>query len=226
MLYTADVIEIATSLGVRVHSYADDTQLYLDCLASDEQSAVDRLKECIWKIGAWMQSNRLKLNTDKTQFMWLGTRQQLEKLQVRTLVLDGAMIEISESAKNLGVTLDSELTMQSHANNVARSCFYQLKQMRSFRRTLTRDATLTLVHAFVTSRVDYCNSVFVGSTVAVTKRLQIILNAAARLIAFKKRNDHITPVLRDELHWLPVRQRITYKIALMVYRCLHGSAPA
>jgi len=108
---TADVIEIATSLGVRVHSYADDTQLYLDCLASDEQSAVDRLKECIGKIGAWMQSNRLKLNTDKTQFMWLGTRQQLEKLQVRSLVLDGATIEISESAKNLGVTLDSELTV-------------------------------------------------------------------------------------------------------------------
>src|SRR5208282_3406823 len=158
--------------------------------------------------------------------MWLGTRQQLEKLQVRSLVLDGATIEISESAKNLGVTLDSELTMQSHANNVARSCFYQLKQLRSVRRTLTRDATLTLVHAFVTSRVDYCNSVFVGSTVSFTKRLQSILNAAARLITFKKRNDHITPVLRDELHWLPVRQRITYKIALMVYRCLHGSAPA
>ena len=74
VLYTADVIEIATSLGVRVHLYADDTRLYLDCLASDEQSAVDRMNECIGKIGAWMQSNRLKLNTDKTQFMWLGTR--------------------------------------------------------------------------------------------------------------------------------------------------------
>ena len=102
------------------------------------------------------------------------------------------------------MTLDSELTMQSHANSVARSCFYQLKQLRSVRRTLTRDATLTLVHTFVlvTSRVDYCNSAFVCSTVAVTKRLQSILNAAARLITLKKRNDHIMPVLRDELHWL------------------------
>jgi len=57
------------SPGVRVHSYADDTQLYFDCLASDEQSAVDQLKECLGNNGAWMQSNRLKLNTDKTQFM-------------------------------------------------------------------------------------------------------------------------------------------------------------
>jgi len=99
------------------------------------------------------------------------------------------------------VTLDSELTMQSHA-------------------------TLTLVNAFVTYYVHYCNSVFVGSTVAVTKRLQSMLNAAARLITFKKRSNIITPVLMDELHWLSVRQRVSYKITLMVYRCFHGSAPA
>jgi len=173
-----------------------------------------------------MQSNRLKLHTDKTQFMWLGSRQQLTKLTIHTLLLDGITIKISETAKNLGVTLDSELTMQVHASNVACSCFYQLKQLRSVRRTLTRDATLTLVHTFVSSRVDYCNSVFAGSTGSVINKLQSVLNAAARLIAVKKRSDHITPVLRDELHWLPVCQRINYKIALMIHRCLHGSAPA
>ena len=116
--------------------------------------------------------------------------------------------------------------MLKHANSIVRSCFYQLKQLRSVRRTLTRDATLTLVHAFVSSRVDYCNSVFAGSAETVVKKLQSVQNAAARLIACKKRNDHITPVLRDELHWLPVRERIHYKIALTVYRCLHGLAPA
>ena len=114
--------------------------------------------------------------------------------------------------------------MQVHANNVTRSCFYQLKQLRSVRRTLTRDDTLTLVHAFVSSRVDYCNSVFAGSTGSVINKLQSVLNAAARLIAVKKRSNHITPVLRDELHWLPVCQRINYKIALMIHRCLNGSA--
>lgn len=173
-----------------------------------------------------MKSNRLKLNADKTQFMWLGTRQQLAKLKIRSLVLEGASIDISNTAKNLGVTLDSELTMHGHVSSVARSCFYQLRQLRSIRSTLTRDAALTLVHAFVTARVDYCNSVLAGSTEAVIGRLQKVLNAAARLISVKKRRDHITPVLRDELHWLPIRQRIDYKIALMVYRCLHGLAPA
>src|SRR5664279_4598491 len=79
------------------------------------------------------------------------------------------------------------------------------------------------VHAFVSSRVDYCNSVFAGSVETVVKKLQSVQNAAARLIACKKRNDHITPVLRDELHWLPVRERIHYKIALT---CLLYTSPS
>jgi hypothetical protein len=140
-------------------------------------------------------------------------------------VIDGADNDITETVKNLAVTLDSQLTLQEHAKLVARSCLYQLRQLRSVRRTLTRDAALILVNAFVTSRLDYCNSIFAGSTGTVVRQLQTVLNAAARLIAVKKRSDHITSVLRDDLHWLPVRQRINYKIALMAYRCLHGLAP-
>src|SRR5208282_2568589 len=90
--------------------------------------------------------------------------------------------------KNLGVTLDSELTMQVHANNVARSCFYQLKQLRSVRRTLSRDATLTLVHAFVSSRVDNCNSLLCRPDRTVINELHGVLNAAATLIAVKKQS--------------------------------------
>ena len=82
-----------------------------------------------------------------------------------------------------------------------------------------------IFNACVTSRLNYCNSIFAGSTGTFVRQLQTVLNAAARLIAVKKRSDHITPVLRDDLHWLPIRQRINYKIALMVYRCLHGLAP-
>jgi hypothetical protein len=129
------------------------------------------------------------------------------------------------AVRDLGVTIDQQLTMKSHVNTVVRNCFYELRQLRSVRRSLTDDATRALVHAFVASRVDYCNAVLYGATDGVVRRLQAVLNSAARLITGTRRNDHITPVLRDVLHWLPVRQRILYKIALLSYDCVHGTCP-
>ena len=111
-------------------------------------------------------------------------------------------------------------------NNVTRACFYQLRQLRFMRRCLPENTVKMLLHAFISSRVDYCNSVLYGATSGVLCKLQAVLHAAARLFSGLRRFDHITPVLRDELHWLPVKQRIVYKLALLVYKCLHGSAPS
>ena len=143
ILYTSDVISIAASLGVGAHSYADDSQLYLHCLATDQSTAALRLAECIERVEGWMKSNRLKLNSDKTQFLWLGSRQQLAKIDTKTMTIGGHRIESSTSAKNLGVTFDSELGMDLHVNSITRSCFYQLRQLRSIRRSLSTDAAKT-----------------------------------------------------------------------------------
>ena len=173
-----------------------------------------------------MKSNRLKLNSDKTQFMWLGSRQQLAKIAKKTMTISEHSIESSTSAKNLGVTFDSELGMDLHVNNIhTRSCFYQLRQLRSIRRWLSTDAAKTLVHSLISSRVDYCNSIFYGATDVVVRILQSVLNTAARLISNRIKFDHITPVLRDQLHWLPIRQRIDFKIAVFVYNTLNGCGP-
>jgi hypothetical protein len=84
--------------------------------------------------------------------------------------------------------------------------------------------TLTLVHAFVTSRVDYCNVVFSGCPEYSLNNLQSILNAAARLVYNKHKFDHIGPLL-SELHWLPIPQRIDYKVAVITYKCLRENGP-
>jgi len=127
-------------------------------------------------------------------------------------------------ASNLGVVFDSQLSMSAHVTAVCRSCFFQLRQLRVVRNSLTPDAAKTLVHAFVSSRLDYCNSLLAGSTNSLVMKLQSIQNAAARLVTRSRKFDHITPVLRD-LHWLPVRRRIDFKMATLVYKCLHGLAP-
>jgi len=226
LLYTADVGTIARRHGVTVHSYADDTQLYTSCSAMDSPTSATQLLRCICDINEWMSSNRLKLNADKTQFIWLGSPQQLASVRMEELSIGGAAVAPVDTARDLGVTLDAQLTLDKHVDSVVRSCFYQLRQLRSIRRSLTGDALLTLVHAFITSRVDYCNAVLYGVAGYVLRRLQSVLNAAARLITGVRRYEHITPTLRDTLHWLPVPQRITFKIALTVFDCVRGRCPA
>ena len=138
---------------------------------------------------------------------------------------DGTMVTPATSVRNLGVVFDNELTMVQHVNAVTSSCFYQLRQLRFVRRSLSLETAKLFVHAFISSRIDYCNSIVYGASGHVTRKLQSVLHAAARLITGLRRFDHITPVLRDDLHWLPVEQRIEYKIALLVYKCLHAAGP-
>ena len=97
--------------------------------------------------------------------------------------------------------------------------------MNTVRKSLTEDAATTMVHAFVTSQVVYCNSVLQRVSAANVQPLWNVLNAAARIILRKRKFDHITTDVRDRLHWPPVQQRIEYKVCVLVYKCLHQAAP-
>jgi len=114
--------------------------------------------------------------------------------------------------------------MADHIAAVCRSGFFQLRQLRSIRQSLTPVAVKTLVHAFISSRLDYCNQLFVGVTGRLLDKLQSLQNAAARLVTGARKFDRITPVMR-ELHWLPVRHWIRFKTAVLVFNCLHVLAP-
>jgi hypothetical protein len=212
LLYTAELFDLIAECGLTAHSYADDTQVYISTPAIDAASATLRFTNCVEHIKAWMSSNRLKLNTDKTQVMWTGTRQQLAKINITHLVVLSDTVEFSNTVVDLGVTLDSHLSMSSHVAALRRSCFFQLHQLRMIRDSLTTDAAKTLVNAFVSSRLDYCNSLLSGVTKGLLMKLQSIQNAAARLISRTRNFDHITPVLRS-LHWLPIQWRIDFKVA-------------
>jgi len=115
--------------------------------------------------------------------------------------------------------------MADHNAAVSRSGFFQLQQLRSVRQSLTPAATKTLIHAFISSRIDYCNQLLVGVSARLLNKLQYLQNAAARLVTGTRKFDHVTPVLR-ELHWLPVWQKLKLKTAVLVFKCLHSLAPA
>ena len=226
LLYTADVLKIVQHHGLSGHSYADDTSIYLHTDANLCSAQLPIVSACIDGINKWMSSNRLKLNADKTQFIWLGTSAQLMKVNSITITLTDAVIQVSDTVTCLGVVIDSQLTFAENVKKLAGSCFYQLRQLRTVRRSLTTDAATTLVHALISSRVDYCNSVLYGICEAHLRPLQSVQNAAARLITGKRKFDHIASTMRDDLHWLPVRQRILFKLCLLVSKCLRRAAPS
>ena len=120
--------------------------------------------------------------------------------------------------------------MSSHISKQCASAFYHLHNISRIRRFLSTDSpdspdtTKALVNAFVTSRVDYCNSLLYGLPASHLNKVQRVLNAAARLVCRAPGYCRITPLLY-ELHWLPVRQRISFKILLFVFKAIHGFAP-
>ena len=199
-------------------------QAYISSPATEAAAMVDHFARCVEAIDQWLARNRLKLNPDKTQATWIGTRQQLAKIEINQVTLPRAVVDFSPVVSDLGVLIDSHMDMAHHVSSVCRSCHFQLRQLRQVRGSLTAGSLQTLVHAFISSRLDYCNSLLYGASDGLLAKLQSVQNAAARLITGSRKFDHITPVLRD-LHWLPVRQRIIFKIALLVFKCLHGLAP-
>jgi len=109
---------------------------------------------------------------------------------------------------------------------VSATSFYWLRQLRRVRRSLDSESAATLVHAFVTSRVDQCNAVLAGAKKSVTDTRQRVMNAAARVVSDTRKFDHgLTQILHDDLHWLDVVDRVTYKLGVIMHRCRHGKAP-
>ena len=114
--------------------------------------------------------------------------------------------------------------MTDHINKACNAAFYHLHNLRRIKKYLSRDSLITLVHAFLTSRLEYCNGLFFGLPNVQIAKLQRVQNAAARLILGIGKFSHITPALY-ELHWLPVSLRIDYKILLLTFKCIYGLAP-
>jgi len=112
--------------------------------------------------------------------------------------------------------------MADHVTAVCRAAYFHLQQLRLITRSLSVDAAMTLVQSFISCHLDYCNSVQWHQMYSLLGRLQSVQNAAARLVTGTRRRDYITPVLRQQ-HWLPVRQRVDFKLALLVYKALHDA---
>ena len=117
------------------------------------------------------------------------------------------------------------LSFNNQVTKVVQSCFFQLRNIAKIKSFLSYSDLEKVIHAFISSRLDYCNSLYSGLNKKTISRLQLVQNAAARLLTNTRRRDHITPALAS-LHWLPVSFRIDFNILLITFKALHGLAPS
>ncbi len=179
-LYMLTLGNIIRKYGISLHCYADNTQLYIST-RPDKTSKLSKLTECVKNIKDWMTNNFLLLNSDKTEILLIGPKTSTQNILDPNLQLDGCTVT-SSTVKNLGVILDSNLSFENHFSHVTKTAFFHLRNIAKLRNMLSVSDAEKLVHAFMTSRLDYCNALLGGCPASSINKLQIVQNAAARVL--------------------------------------------
>ena len=225
VLYTKELESIAKHYGLLVELYADDTQLYVSFTNSKLVDLEKNLQECLNHIKVWMADNFLRLNPSKTEFLVLRNKHDKEANPEAINALDSKEPSVpAPLVRNLGVFLDSELSLTGNVSKTVRACNLCLLNLWKIGNTLTIDLKVKLVNTLIHSRLDYCNSLLAGASAKDLGRLQKVQNAATRFIT-GRRSLHSTSDIRKQLHFLPVKERISYKLCLLTYKALNGLAP-
>ena len=215
--------------NLQFHLYADDTQLllYVSFSTSNElelTEAVERIELCLTDLDKWMSINKLKLNKEKTEFLFFHSKFRLQHC-LPSICFGQDTVQPCQTARNIGVTFDSTMSMLPHINTVCKSAFYHLRNLSRIRKFISTETAKTLVHGFISSKLDHCNSLLYNLPKYAVKKLQYVQKAAARLITFSSKFNHITPILKD-LHWLPINECIKFKISILTFKALHDLSPS
>ena len=224
IIYTADIIVIFEKHGFIVHLYADDSQIYLHFVLRDIHAVLGAAECCVQEVTDWSSSRRLKLQGAKTEIIIFDRAQQRDKGLSCTIRIDGVEISTVSCVRDLGVHLDSRLDLKSHISRVSRACYYHIRRLHQIRGSIDESAAKTVAVSLVLSRLDYCNALLAGLPESTLQPLTRVLHSAARVVLRLGRRDHITPALRS-LHWLPIRQRIKFKLCLMMHNIVNNRCP-
>ncbi len=216
--------EIPKHHGIPYHLYADDGQLYIlfDLPTDDKRHILAMVTTttlaCVNEMRISLAMHMLLCNDDKTELMLFASLHK-KPIAFPGLQIGSKEIIPSQIARNIGLVMDTGLPFSTHVSNVVSAALFHLKNIVSISDHLSHDAAQTLVHAYVTNKLDYCSSVLYGLPNYPITMLQYVQNSAARLLRSTHKFDHITPVL-IQLH----KFRIDFKILLLNFKALHNKA--
>ena len=217
---------------------ADDTQLYVtfkpDAAASKsktrkrkkqeiEKSALNKLERCIVVIRNWMAINWLKLNNDRNEFIVLGSNPNLSKVKTHSITADEHKKRRSNQVRNIGSIFYANAKMEGRVTETRQTAWFHLFTISKISRYLTKEQTQTIIHAYVTPRLDQ-NSRLLGGLPSMQMNKLLVQNSAAKVILGGKNYYHMTDLL-IKVHWLPISQQRTFKILLLVCKVLNGKGP-
>ena len=224
-IYIASLPSETATDGVTIDGFSDDTQARIRLSLGPNISSSPQLSSPLSALSSWclkceryFLAYRVKLNIAKTVFFLAAPKNKSRSLPSLPLTVGSTSIAPVSQCLNLGVIFDSELTMEPHVKNSCKSAFFHLRTIARIRRFLNLSATKALVHAFVLSRLDYCNSLLAGLPEKTIDCLQRVQNAAARLTLRRGRLTSPSALLK-ELGWLPIKQRIIFKTTTFAFRC-------
>ena len=213
--------------SIELNGFADDHLLnkgFNPSVKSAELFTKQIMEHSLSEIDNWMHQNHLKMNSQKTEFIYFGSKKQLSKCEMDDIIVCGNTVTRVGAIKLLGMDLDSQLSFKSHIVRKSRTAMFSLLKIKHIRKHLTVQACEALIHGLVMSHLDYSNSLFFGLPDCDINKLQRVQNAAVKVVLQRGRMDSQTECFM-ELHWLPIQAHNEHKILTLVYNSVHGLAP-
>ena len=199
-LYTNPISSIIHShISVNYHCYANDTQLYITLSPVNFFHSIQKLN-CLNDIQIFMFTNKLKLNPDKTEFILIGSKNNRKQLLPHFPInILGNQVSPAQSVKNLGVVFDSNFTFSDHVSQVIKYTRVHVRDLYRIHPLLDLKTSVLLANALVSSRLDYCNSLFLSLTDFELRRLQLVQNSLCRVVTRSSKFSHVTPQPKNSI---------------------------
>ena len=224
-IYVRSFIKAIQQAGFSIQGYADDHQIAESFRIEFQFNSLRcSIPNCLQLVSFWMSKYFLKLNATKSQVIVFHPQNQSVVID-HVIMNDNSFIKLSDVVNNLGCKLDSYLTFSHQISPTVSQGYQTIRDIGKIKKYLSKNDVQTLITQLVISRIDLYNSLLFGISSQELYRLQKLQNACTRLIYGLCKSAHVSDLFQ-ELHWLPVRSRIIFKIVCFVYKCLHNIAPS
>ena len=226
-IYVSSLSNVMKDAGMLSSSYADDTNTRIKLSLQFQYHNIScRIPQLLEEVNQWMNMHFLKLNPDKTEIIFLYPAHLKSVKKINGIFYKDQCIRFADIVKLLGVHFDNNLSFDHHVSTIVSSSFYHLSNIAKIKRYLTQPETEKLIHALISTKLDYCNSLLFGIKSSTLSNMQAVQNRAARIVLGLHARVSVTDDMLRDLHWLKVDERIVFKLLLLTHKFFIGCAPA